>query len=102
VGELQSRTRADAVKRRFDGGFRRGVLDDDGEDRFVQAREAFGQRQPLREPDLSASDELRLVGGAGDDGPPGASGSRVDAQDPPGDRQDAASENASSSKERLA
>jgi hypothetical protein len=102
VGELQCRARADAVKRRLDGGLRGSVLPDDEQDLGVQAREAFRKRQPFGEPNLATSDELRLVRGTGDDGPPGASGSRVNAQDSTGDRQDAASETASSSKERLA
>jgi hypothetical protein len=102
VGELQRRARADAVKRRLDGGLRGSVLRDDGQDLRVQAREALRERQRLGEPEFATGDELRLVGRTGDDGPPGASGSRVNAQDSAGDRQDAASETASSSKERLA
>ena len=77
------------------------MLDDLGETR-VQARESAGQRQLSGEANFAASDQFRLVRGTGDDGPSGASGSRVDTQDPPTVRQDAASETASSSKERFA
>ena len=102
MGELKCGTRADAVERRFDGGLRRDVLADDGADLCMQARETLRQRRPFGEPDFPASDQFRLVCGTRDDGPTGAPGSRVDAQDPASVRQDAASETASSSKERLA
>jgi hypothetical protein len=44
VGKLERRTRADAVKRRLDGGFRWDVLGDNREDGRVKARQSFRQR----------------------------------------------------------
>jgi hypothetical protein len=102
VGELQRRTCADPVEWRLDRGDRWPMLLDDGCDLGMEAREAIRQRHFLREPDLSTGDQLGRVARPGDDGPPGASGSRVDAQDPADFRQDAASETASASNERLA
>jgi hypothetical protein len=68
----------------------------------MELREAIGEIPALGEPDLAAGDELGRVCRPGDDGPAGTSGSGIDSQDAPGRRQDAASDIALSSKDRLA
>ncbi len=102
VGKLKGRSRAHAVERRLNRGFRGCMLLNDGRDPDVQPREPIRHRHALGKPYLSAGDQLRRVDRPSDDGPPRASGSRVDPQDLPGLRQDASSETASSSKDRLA
>ena len=90
VGQLERRSRADAVEWRFNRSVRRRMLEDDGRDPGMEACEPFRECHALGESDLSAGNQLGRIGSPGDDGPPGASGSRVDPQDPPGYRQDAA------------
>jgi hypothetical protein len=102
VSQLKRRTRAGAVERSLDGGLRRRVAFNDLDDPRVNAGEAIRQREPLGEFQLSDGDQTGFVGGTGDDGPSGAAGSRVDAQDSPSLTQDAASETASSSNDRFA
>jgi hypothetical protein len=68
----------------------------------VQTRQPQRQRETIGQLNLAGGDQSRGVSRSCNDGPSGAPRSRVDAQDPPGVRQDAASETASASKERFA
>jgi hypothetical protein len=68
----------------------------------VKPAESLRQGQPLREPDVANRNQLGVVDGAADDRPSREASPWIYAQDPPDLRQDAASETASSSKDRLA
>ncbi len=102
VGELKRGSGADSQERRLNRGFGGGMFLNYGRQPFVQPGETVRQVHPLGETQLSAGDELGLVDRSGYDGPSRASGPRVNPQDPPRLRQDASSETASSSKDRLA
>ncbi len=102
MGELKRRSRARAVEGRLDGRLERTMGVDDREHVVVQPGQTAREIDSLGQPNLSARDELGLARGAREHGPTGASGARVDPQDRSRDGQEAASEMASASKERLA
>jgi hypothetical protein len=102
MGQLQRRAGTDAVEGHFDSRFRRHVEGDDSDDLGVKPAESLREGQSLREPDLANRNQLGVVDGAADDRPSREASPWIYAQDPPGLRQDAASETASSSKDRLA
>jgi hypothetical protein len=90
------------MERRLDGRFQRRVLSHNLSDFGMEASKAIGQGQALGKANLTAGDQLRAVGGPADDRPAGAPRSRVHPEDLPSFRQDAASDTASASNDRLA